>query len=128
MEIQTAWPIVVLILLTPTINELIDNHNLETRAEKKNDVWVRIYTALAVSLVDPGRYLQNLGMTFGLFVMFFDYLYNLTSRITKPFRSQWFSHLGDTTIDNLWKHWPPLVRLSIRIVVLLAAILYFTLP
>lgn len=127
---ETATQIsIIIILLTPTINELIDNHNLETKDEKRNDLWVRIYTALAVSLCEPGRYLQCLGLTTALFFMFFDYLYNLTSKITKPIRSQWFSHLGTTSwFDKQFVKLPPLVRLGIRVVVLLAAILYYTLP
>lgn len=127
--IKTAWPIVILILWTPTINELIDNHNLETKNEKRNDVWVRVYCALAVSLVDPLRYLQNLVMCFALFFMTFDYLYNLTSKITKPVRSQWFSHLGTTSpIDRQFSKIPPVVRACIRVVVFLVATLYYTLP
>lgn len=116
----------IIVLLTPTINELIDNHNLETKDEKKNDTLVRAYCMLAVSLVDPKRYLQDLAMSIALFFLLFDYLYNLTSEITKPVRSQWFSHLGTTSpFDRQFSKLPPVVRACIRVVVFLAATLYF---
>lgn len=126
---ETATQIsIIIILLTPTINELIDNHNVETKDEKKNDVWVRVYCTLAVSLCEPGYYLQCLALSFAMFFFSFDYLYNLTSKITKPYRSQWFSHLGTTSpIDRQFARLHPGVRFGIRLVFLLTAILFYTL-
>jgi len=115
---------VLLLRSIVTINELFNDRFGETLKDKKKDVYGRVFLTLAISAADAYtwyHYFANVALTFGIFVMFFDYGINILFR-----RADWFTYLGTSTFDNLWRTWNPWLRFGIRVVILLTSILIYT--
>lgn len=112
-----------LLLLIPTFAEVINDWNGETLKDKRQDVWMRAFLVLSVSVayaVTWRGYLANVLLSTALFVLLFDYLINIVLR-----RPSWFSYMGSGPIDKAWTSWSPWLRLAIRVVVFLAALLFY---
>lgn len=105
--------IALIILCIPLIWELIDDKKGDLHPNKD---WVirgglmLITSALTLLFVDRG-FLQAFGMSFGIFVLFFPYLYNIFNK-KKP----WYNYLSLTAFPDkltIWRMTPWSVRMGI---------------
>lgn len=114
-----------LLLLIPTIAEIINDRFGETLKDKKNDLYMRGFLMLSISAAYATSwkaYSAHVALSTGMFVLVFDYLINIVLR-----RPQWFTYLGSSPVDNAWKGWNPWLRFGIRVVFFLSTLLLYTL-
>lgn len=115
----------ILLLLIPTIAEIINDRFGETLKDKRNDVWMRGFLMLSIAAAHATTwkvYVAQVLLSIGFFVLLFDYLINIVLR--KP---NWFTYLSDSPTDKRWKSWNPWLRFGIRVVFFLSTLLLYTL-
>lgn len=94
--------IAVLLLCVPLIWELIDDKKGDIHPN--NDWIIRgglmlIASGLTLLFVDRG-FFQALSFSFGIFSLFFPYLYNIFNK-KKP----WWNYLNNTAFPDNWEIW-----------------------
>lgn len=92
----------ILILSSPLIWELFDDKKGDTHP---NNDWIirgsiMIASSVLVSLLSTKSFLQGLIMSFGIFTLFFPYLYNIFNK-----RKPWYNYWSKTAIPDKWISW-----------------------
>ena len=113
--------------------QLINDARGETR--KINDLLVLIPLAIGLSIAGDYwwphyHWYSTLPLMWGYQMMFFDYLENWALYKNKigTRSKEWFTYLGNGTIDSIWKDWNPHLRYWIRFsIFFITTILYLTL-
>lgn len=121
----------ILFLCSPTITELFDDRDGDS--DKKNDVYWRTllivwYSFWAWVLFDINIF-KSILLSIAIFFACFDYLIVviLKKRGIIETKESPFTYMSKSKVDSIWSSWNPWLRLSLRLVILIIAILVFIL-
>lgn len=121
---------IALVTILPTLWELWNDRNGETRKDKARDflIAVCLYAGIALALwwMFETNPLKSLALMLGVRVMLFDYAIAAILIRRGVIVGRWFSYNGKTArFDRLVARVNPWVRFAIRLGLFVAAIIYY---
>lgn len=118
--------IAVVLCLLPTLWEIWNDRDGETKKDKTRDLIVSVILYAAVALINwllDIHPLKSLALTFGFRVLVFDYAVQWLLIRRGVIHGHWFTYTGKTArFDRLIARVNPWVRLAVRVVAFLASV------
>ena len=121
--------IAVVLCLLPTVWEIWNDRDGETKKDKTRDLIVSVILYAAVALINwllDIHQLKSLALTFGFRVLVFDYAVQWLLIRRGVIHGHWFYYRGKTAKwDRVIKYLNPWIVLAVRVVVFALAVWWF---